>query len=356
MNSCVLNFDDFKRVFDFSVNYHLTCASLADRTNGNPRNLGGIMDAFSRGKLIEIGVEKILHNADGKKKYILDFDMHSANNEPDIVKVYDKDNFRDVKNYIEIKSLSNKDEWIGPREEQFTSIKMYASHHGIMLKDIFLIYAELKTKEDDRRNDITGMFLKEIEDREKCQIFQKYANLNAEVNIEFIISFEELEKYGRIFRKDIECIYEANVFNEIKYSTIYKDGVLRNNFEYIDNNIENIKLHTNTGDALTQKDLTKIDIINKDSDLHFNIVKKTNRNSTRYFLETFSNISVFNSIFGNFELQKNKVYSLDINTKGRKPILKNNNLFISRKRVYELMRENKIHNVEARIQYIIDSI
>ena len=353
MNSCVLTFEDFKRVFDFSVNYHLNCASLADRTNGNPRNLGGIMDAFSIGKLIEIGVEKIFFDANSSKKYILDFSIHQANNDADIIKIEENGKIRDVKNYVEIKSLSKKDEWIGIREEQFTSIKMYSKNKGITLNNIFLVYAELKTKEENRKNDITSIFLKKIEDKNKSVIFEKYAELDCEVKIEFIISFEELEKYGRMFRKDIECIYDTNILQEVKRNTIYKNEKLRNNFEYIDNNINNLKLYTTTGDCLTQNELTKFKIINKDEKIDFKIIKKINRNSNKFFIETSSNINLYNNIFGSFQLKQYKIYSLNLNTKGRKPILKNNNLFISRKMIYELIQNKKIKNINERINEIV---
>ena len=63
-------------------------------------------------------------------------------------------------------------------------------------------------------------------------------------------------------------------------------------------------------------------------------------------------ITSFNKVFGYFELEENKIYSVDLNTKGRQPILKNNNMFISRKRLNELVEEEKIESIKNRLRYI----
>lgn len=357
MKYCILEFEDFKRVFNFSINYHLSNKSLADRTNGNPRGLGAIMDAFSRGKLIEIGIEKILYTINPNKQYILDFEIHEANNEPDIIKIKENNILRDVGCFIEIKSLSNNDDWIGIKGEQFDSIEKYADSKKISLNNIFLVYATLNTIEENRNNDITGMFLKNIEDLNKSKIFQKYAGLNATITIDFIISFEELRKYGRLFRNNIECIYDNKILIEVKRSSIYKNNNLKDNFYYNNNTIHNmLTLNINYGDEITKQDLSKFKILNYDSNIQYNIIKKVNNKSKKYFIECLSNINLFNDVFGYFELKKDKIYSLDINTKGRHPFLKNNNYFLSRKRVVELINENKIVNTDTKLLTIVNNI
>ena len=56
-----LTLEDFKRVFGFGTNYYIDPAkNTTGRTAGEPRGLGAILDAFTLGKLTEIGVEKIL--------------------------------------------------------------------------------------------------------------------------------------------------------------------------------------------------------------------------------------------------------------------------------------------------------
>ena len=355
---CILTFEDFKRVFDFSVSYHLSNKPLSDRTNGNPRSLGAIMDAFSRGKLIEIGIEKIFYNLNSNKKYILDFDIHDANNEPDIIKIIENNIERSVKNFIEIKSIANNDEWIGLRTEQFESIELYAKSQNISLSNIYLIYASLNTQQQTRQNDITGMFLKEIENTNKSVIFQKYADLNANIKIEFIVSFQELKKYGRIFTKETECIYDTNIFIEKKISEFYKNNDLKDKYSFVNNNQRtHLTLYINDNHTdRTVNDLCIFDILNNIENVDYKIIKKQNDKSIKYFIETKSDLKIFNNIFGYYNLNANKIYSLNIDTKGRNPILKNNNIFISRKRVLELIQENKIINTNIKIKEIVEMI
>ena len=356
MTNCTLSFDDFKRVFDFSIKYHLSNKSLTDRTNGNPRSLGAIMDAFSRGKLTEIGVEKILHTINGSKNYILDFGIHEANNDPDIIKVLDNEKERDVNCFIEIKNLSNSDNWIGLREEQFTAIKKVSFiEKNIDLDKVYIIYANLKTEQENKENDLTGMFLKKIEDINKTQLFQRYAELNAQINIEIIISLSDLDKFKRIFLKG-ECFYGTDLFYNVPKRSIYNaQNLLKSKFSKVEdyqNYSGNIELNIEPNNEKTI-DLRKFKILNS---ANFKIIKKTNDKSEKYFIECFSDVKLFNEIFGNFSLNSNNIYSFDINTIGRNPVLKNNNFFISKRRVYELIKEGKILSTEEQLRNIVNNI
>ena len=67
------------------------------------------------------------------------------------------------------------------------------------------------------------MFLKEIENQEKSQIFQKFASLNAKCKIEFIISSKDLEKFAYPFERGMN-MYETNLFTEKKKSSFYLQG------------------------------------------------------------------------------------------------------------------------------------
>ena len=355
MTNCTLNFEDFKRVFDFSIKYHLSNKSLTDRTNGNPRSLGAIMDAFSRGKPTEIGVEKMLYTTNSNKNYILDFDIHEANNDPDIIKITENGEQRDVNCFIEIKNLSNGDNWIGLREEQFTAIKVSASAKNIDLDKVYIIYATLKTEQENKENDLTGMFLKKIEDINKTQLFQKYAELNAQINIEIIISLKDLDKFKRIFLKG-EYFYGTNLFYDVSRKSIYDtENLLRSKFTEV-KNYQNysgdIELNISPNNEKT-KDLREFQILNS---ANFKIIKKTNEKSEKYFIECFSDVKLFNEVFGHFDLNSNNIYTFDIDTIGRNPALKNNNLFISKRRVYELINDHKILSVEQQLQNIANSI
>ena len=63
----------------------------SNRTTGQYRGLGSIIDSFIIGKLIEIGVAKIIDEFSEDKEIGLDFDIHSLTKEnlsdPDITKI-----------------------------------------------------------------------------------------------------------------------------------------------------------------------------------------------------------------------------------------------------------------------------
>ena len=117
-----LNLDDFKRVFEFGTNYYIDpTKNTTGRTTGEPRGLGAVLDAFTLGKLTEIGIEKILTEFNPNKKYILDFDIKGNNevrDEPDIIEIVENSTLREPQVFIEIKNTSENDRWIGLTEEQ----------------------------------------------------------------------------------------------------------------------------------------------------------------------------------------------------------------------------------------------
>ncbi len=210
-----LNLDDFKRVFEFGTNYYIDpTKNTTGRTTGEPRGLGAVLDAFTLGKLTEIGIEKILTEFNPNKKYILDFDIKGNNevrDEPDIVEIVENSTLREPQVFIEIKNTSENDRWIGLTEEQYNTIKRSAKN-----KQIYMIYASLRSdtlNNNPKTTDLTGMFLKEVEDKEKSTIFQKFSNLNAECKIEFILTSQDLENFSFPFERGMN-MYETNLFEE----------------------------------------------------------------------------------------------------------------------------------------------
>ena len=66
-----LTLEDFKRVFEFGTNYYIDPSkNTTGRTTGEPRGLGAILDAFTLGKLTEIGIEKIFTEFNKNNKNI----------------------------------------------------------------------------------------------------------------------------------------------------------------------------------------------------------------------------------------------------------------------------------------------
>jgi hypothetical protein len=72
-------------------------------------------------------------------------------------------------------------------------------------RKLYVIYASINAKAINnnlKTADLTGMFLKEIENQNKSKIFQTFANLNAECNIEFVISSDEIEDCLFLLKKE----------------------------------------------------------------------------------------------------------------------------------------------------------
>ncbi len=345
-----LTFEDFKRVFEFGTNYYLEPSkNTTGRTTGEPRGLGAILDAFTLGKLTEIGIEKILKINNPNKDYILDFDIKSNNDvkdEADIIAIIEDKNTREPNLFIEIKNTSENDRWIGLTEEQFNTIKRSANN-----REIYMIYASIVSNTIDnnpKTTDLTGMFLKDIENQDKSQIFQKFASLNAQCKIEFIISSKDLEKFAYPFERGMN-MYETNLFEEKKKSSFYlQNGTkIRKDIKEFENfnGIMNLTLSNNKP-------------AERDEISQFNIrenFKLLYKKSTTY-IECISDVYLENNIFGKFKLEAGKFYSFYLKTIGRDPKLKRNNLFIAKNRIFQLIDGGLIKQPNELVRYISNRI
>ena len=353
MNYYELTLEDFKRVFEFGTNYYIDPSkNTTGRTTGEPRGLGAILDAFTLGKLTEIGVEKILREHNQNKNYILDFDIKSnsqVKDEPDIIQINENNQNREPNVFIEIKNTSENDRWIGLTEEQFNTIKRSAGD-----RKIYMIYASIHSEtieNNPKTTDLTGMFLKEIEDQDKSKIFQKFASLNAKCKIEFIISSEDLEQFAFPFERGMN-MYETRLFEEKKSTSFYSQGGTKIrkdvlNIEEFNNFDDTMDLEISNGIQAEREEISKFRI--KGS---FKLIKKRKKT----YIECLSNVYLENEIFGKFELEVNKFYSFNLATVGRDPKLKRNNLFIAKNRIYQLIDNEKIRKPEMVVQEIADNI
>jgi hypothetical protein len=351
MKKYKLRFDDFKRVFDFASKYYIDPSkNTTGRTTAEPRGLGAILDAFTLGKITEIGVEKIFYELNNKKQFFLDFDIKKnsvVKNDPDIVGVFEDNINRDPNIFIEVKNTSEGDRWIGLTEEQFGTIKRSAGG-----RKIYFIYASIFSKIKDlnpKTADLTGMFLKEIEDQSKSKIFQSFANLNAECKIEFVLSSEDFEKFGFHFEKGMN-MYETRLFEKKNKQSFYAGSGLRKDvLEVIDySNFNNTVMLEIERDLLPEKEnLSRFNVSGS-----FKLFKKKKKN----YIECISNVIVKNEVFGSFNLEKGSFYGFNLSTLGRDPKLKRNNIFIAKNRVLELIRLGFIRNPEEVVREIVEEI
>ena len=70
----------------------------------------------------------------------------------------------------------------------------------------------------------------------------------------------------------------------------------------------------------------------------FNLIYKKQKT----YIECIINCYIENNIFGTFLLEKSKFYAFNLITVGRDPKLKRNNLFISKRRIYQLIKNGQI--------------
>jgi hypothetical protein len=351
MNHYKLLFEDFKRVFEFATSYYIEpTKNTTGRTSGEPRGLGAILDSFTIGKLAEIGVEKILTILNKEKKYLLDFDIKNNNkvkNEPDIVAISENKLHRNPNIFTEIKNTSENDRWIGLTEDQFNTIKRSSKD-----KKIFMIYASINssiTNKNPKTVDLSGMFLKQIEDTSKSLIFQEFADLNAECKIEFILSSHDLEKFGYHFERGMN-MYETNIFKLKNRSSFYsKDGLRKDvvKIEEFINFNDSMNLSIKKNVFAEKEDIGKFKIEGS-----FKLIDKR----IKTFIECISDVKIENNIFGFFNLEKNNFYDFNLETLGRDPKLKRNNIFISKKHIYQLIEKKLIRNPEKILQEIAQEI
>jgi len=215
-----------------------------------------------------------------------------------------------------------------------------------------MIYASLRSdtlNNNPKTTDLTGMFLKEVEDKEKSTIFQKFSNLNAECKIEFILTSQDLEKFSFPFERGMN-MYETNLFEEKKLTSFYsangirKDVLKTQEFKNLD---EDIFIEIANGIKAEREEISKFHITG-----NFKLITK----KKKIYIECTTDVYLFNSIFGKFNLKQGKFYSFNLATIGRDPKLKRNNIFIAKNRVYQLIDEDKIRKPEEVIKEIVENI
>jgi hypothetical protein len=85
----------------------------------------------------------------------------------------------------------------------------------------------------------------------------------------------------------------------------------------------------------------------------FTLYRKQNTKTQKDYIECHSNTIIENDIFGKFYLEKDKVYNFNMLTVGQDPILKRNNIWIAKRRIYQLIQNGKIETPESYIKKIM---
>ena len=339
---------DFDTAFDFALRYHLDPKkSQASRTSGASRGLGGVLDSFILGKLVELGVANVLRSLNPSKDYVLDFDIKQNNavlNEPDIVGVVENKKERKPKCFLEIKNISKDDRWIGLTLEQFDTIKKSSNPENIF---IIGAYIQNNNQGNNKQKDLLGIYLK---DKFGSPIFKDFTDIkNIEIVIDYAISGKELDEHGIVFQKGF-FMYETEIF-EIAGKRADGD-ILKGKFKKIgsfsDGVLDRYIMDSSFPDP---KFIGDIKFKGK-----IELYEKLNAKSSRRFIRCLTNVEISNGVLGTFNLDKDKTYLYNLHTVGRNPALNRNNIWVAKRNIPSLQKKRLIIDTEKNLVLIAGKI
>jgi hypothetical protein len=342
--------NDIKECIKFSTKYFLDPSKpRAGRTTGTYRGLGTMIDNWLVGKLIEIGVKKIIESNGLEKILNLDFEIHQVNDDPDIISIQVDGVERDPKLFIEIKNSSEGDNYIGLTKEQYNS----TITHKIVdnnPENYYIIYATIrKNNENDKDLDPYGTYLKRTSDNAIYSGFDEIENLVVE--IKNIISAEHLSNFGVEFT-DESFMYNPNLIDSVGTATKNQlskliAGQSVENFTEI--NIFGNKLPL-IMENLSIRPPTEFGEVFIDGDIR--LFQKENENSLRVYAYAKEDTILKSSFLGEYKLKRSKFYKCSVSTLGRNPALNRNNIWLSRNNIDYL----PIPPVSEALQYINENI
>ncbi len=339
---------DFDIAFSFALNYHLDPKkSQSSRTSGASRGLGGVLDSFILGKLVELGVARILESLNSQKSYELDFDIKQNNEvlkEPDIIGVIENNKKRNPRCFIEIKNISKDDRWIGLTLEQFETIKNESS-----TKKAFIVgaYIQNNNQGDTKNKDLLGIYLKE---KFAEEIFKEFTDLeNIEIVIDYTLSLSDLEECGHEFKKN-SFMYETEIFQNAgkKTEKDILEGKIKKIGSFDDGILEKYTMNINFPPP---RIFGEINFCGK-----IELYEKINPKSTKRFIRCLSDVIVTNKVLGEFFLKENNIYLFNICTVGRNPVLNRNNIWVAKRSIPFLQKKGTITSVEDNLNYIAKEI
>lgn len=330
--------EDLEKCFKFAVEYHLDETKMgANRTTGQYRGLGGIIDSFVIGKLIEIGVAKIIER-NAKKLCILDFEIHGLTKEnisdPDIIEIVEEGKERAPNLFVEIKNVSEDDRWIGLTTEQFNTILSNEMTKNDP-KKVFLIYASLVKKNEQGNIDPLGVYLKSKIDEKLLKKFCDTGDLF--IKIQYIITGEDLRRYGVAFNQG-SYLYETEIIQEASLATAKR--ILANHEWYEKIKLEKGRLPIIMSNTLPEPKEFGVFEYAGDIDVYVKTnYKKGKLSSRRMFIHCKNDAIIKNDVLGLFRLKKGVVYECWFVTVGMNPSLKRNNIWIAQRNLDNIIQK-----------------
>lgn len=345
---------DIREVITFCRDYHLDITKQSSgRTGSGPRGLGGEIDAFGPGKLNEIAVAKLLSTGD-EKICTVDNQIYSnyevgIKTIPDIVGVIDKGSgLRDPRLYVEVKKISESDQWLGIHSDQLKSILRDSQR---TLDQIYIVFAEVyfQDKKNRKQQDFLGAFLNStINDSEvKFQDFSSLSDLRCKIH--YVLPVTDLQKFGHEFKAgdiipELYCVEAKQVFRS--------DGQLWRGLRVLKtlkgvNELEAPGIDGKSYSYGRFKCKGDVQIIRKSS-------------GSRTYLSILSDTTIENEFFGELHFKKGETIFFNIKNKleglqGSKTKNKSD-WWISRRKLEQIIDQQSISKTEDLIREIQKSI
>jgi hypothetical protein len=344
--------NDFQLVFEFIISYHLNLTKgLRGRTNQGKRGIGGELDEWLPGKLVEIATCRIMEGFGNGKELCPDFDIYSTKvvtekSDPDITVVKESKNHkgRAPNNFIEIKRIEENSDWLGPRSHQLKSIK----ENQDALSNGYMIHTSIEFRDDKglKERDITASLLKVVLDTNN-NILEKFSSMDDLVaRVEYVYSMQDLCDKGHLFEKG-SIIPDTNFPNS--QLVINKDGSLRKGFELKQEfQSGEHELEMKIGDSGECVAYSTWKLKGK-----FLLVVKNGKE----FLHCCSPVELFNPLFGHFAFEPLLTYRFHFKNKLGEGIGKNiDDVWFSKRRLDELLNDNEMPSVDHSLRNIMSTI
>lgn len=337
--------DEVKQCWEFGLKYFLdNKKSIQNRTVGQNRGVGGILDSFMN-KIIEIAVCKEISKINKNIECFSDFEIHQlkkGKTEPDVFKVKEKTESvkRDPRVYVEIKNITDGDNWLGPKADELESIQN--NEYGIKdTKKMFYVYGEIidsRKEKNSRKSSILGAFLKKVIPKDATlKQFHDIADLSVE--IKYVLSINDIQKMGVHFPAG-GYMTNPEIFAEP--SKKRKKTILKNmkSGKYTAVSTPNNTFPKETGSFLTEKNGSKTVKKSLPYPESFGEIKYSGQlemhqedlsSLTNRFFHCLSKVRVSHSVLGDWEFDKGDVQNFKITYSGRDPQLRKDNTFIARR-------------------------
>ena len=189
--------DMLNQALNFAIDYDVSGKKYEQgRTSGQARGLGGIIDSFVPGKVIELAVCEILNKISTDKACSADFGVREKQDfsEPDIATVTENSAERKPKVNVETKNSAENYRWVGVYDSQFSTLLEGQPD----LDKIYFVFCSIRRKDASKNGDLLGALLKSKDFLPGK--FASYESLdNFFIQIDNVLTGRELKEKGQYF-------------------------------------------------------------------------------------------------------------------------------------------------------------